>query len=208
MVTLLQNVQKMHGMNNLKFDRSVVFENHLHRKSPILNRPVLHGNWNALSLARKALKEKFPVLTVALITVLQNRQVFLPDPIRVAAQGMASSWKTKTPWRSNPGLLWRMAWSSVSSVQWRLAVRVSPGSRKSTWAHIYGLPSLMALRWASVAVGDDLCFRVMDAFLVSVDARLRHVSLSSDTTHCRNCCVWWVWNVSCVRVTSVRGVLW
>jgi hypothetical protein len=43
----------------------------------------------------------------------------------------------------------------------------------------------VALRF--FAAGDDLCFRVMDAFFVSVDARLRHVSLSSDTMHCRNC---------------------
>jgi len=47
----------------------------------MLYRPVLHGNWNALSLARSALKDKFPMPTVLLTTVLQNRQVFLPDPV-------------------------------------------------------------------------------------------------------------------------------
>jgi hypothetical protein len=34
-----------------------------------------------LSLARRALKKKFPTPTVPLTTVLQNRQVFLPDPV-------------------------------------------------------------------------------------------------------------------------------
>jgi hypothetical protein len=62
-------------------DRIVVFDNRLHSKSPMLYRPALHGNWNALSLARRALKEKFPTPTVPLTAVLQNRQVFLPDPI-------------------------------------------------------------------------------------------------------------------------------
>jgi hypothetical protein len=62
-------------------DRTVVFENRLHIKSPILYRPALHGNWNPISLARRALNDNFPMLTVLLTTVLQNRQVFLPDPI-------------------------------------------------------------------------------------------------------------------------------
>jgi hypothetical protein len=34
-----------------------------------------------LSLARRTLKDKFPMPTVRLTTVLQNRHVFLPDPI-------------------------------------------------------------------------------------------------------------------------------
>jgi hypothetical protein len=50
----------------------------------MLYRPALYGNWNALSLARRALKEKFPTPTVPLTTVLQNRQVLLPDPILFA----------------------------------------------------------------------------------------------------------------------------
>jgi len=62
-------------------DRIVVFENRLHSESPMLYRPTLHGNWNALSLARRALKDKFPMPTVPLTTVLQNCQVFLPDPV-------------------------------------------------------------------------------------------------------------------------------
>jgi hypothetical protein len=52
-----------------------------HNKSPMLYRPALFGKWNALSLARRALKDKFPTPTVPLTTVLQNRQVFLPDPV-------------------------------------------------------------------------------------------------------------------------------
>ena len=65
----------------LSQDRIVVFEIRLHSKSPMLYRPALHGNWNALSLASKALKGKFPTPTVPLTAVLQNSQVFLPDPI-------------------------------------------------------------------------------------------------------------------------------
>jgi hypothetical protein len=47
----------------------------------MLYRPALHGNWNALSIARRVLKDKFLTPTVPLTAVLQNRQVFLPDPI-------------------------------------------------------------------------------------------------------------------------------
>jgi len=65
----------------LSQDRIVVFEIRLHSKSPMLYRPALHGNSNALSLARRALKDKFPTPTVPLTTVLQNRHVFLPDPV-------------------------------------------------------------------------------------------------------------------------------
>ena len=65
----------------LSQDRIVVFEIRLHSKSPMLYRPALHGNWNALCFARRALKDKFPTPTVPLTTILQNRQVFLPDPV-------------------------------------------------------------------------------------------------------------------------------
>jgi len=34
-----------------------------------------------LSLVSRALKDKFPTPAVPLTTVLQNRQVFLPDPV-------------------------------------------------------------------------------------------------------------------------------
>ena len=66
---------------HLSQDRIVVFEMCLHSKSPVLYRPVLHGNWNALSLTRRALKDKFPMPAVSLTTVLQNCQVFLPDSL-------------------------------------------------------------------------------------------------------------------------------
>ena len=62
-------------------DRIVVFEIRLHSKSLMLYRPAFHGNLNALSLVRRALKDKFLMPTVPLTTVLQNRQVFLPDPV-------------------------------------------------------------------------------------------------------------------------------
>ena len=65
----------------LSQDRIVVFEIRLHSKSPMLFRLVLYGNCNALSLARRALKDKFAMPVVPLTTVLQNHQVFLPDPI-------------------------------------------------------------------------------------------------------------------------------
>jgi hypothetical protein len=38
----------------------------------MLYRPALHGNWNALSLARRALKDKFPTPTVPLTTVTKS----------------------------------------------------------------------------------------------------------------------------------------
>jgi hypothetical protein len=53
-------------------NRIVVFEIRLHNKSPMLYRPALHGNWNASSFARRALKDKFPTPTVPLTTVLQK----------------------------------------------------------------------------------------------------------------------------------------
>jgi hypothetical protein len=49
---------------SLSQDRIVVFEIRLHSKNPMLYRPALHGNWNALSIARRALKDKFPTPTV------------------------------------------------------------------------------------------------------------------------------------------------
>ena len=53
----------------------------LHSESPMLYRPALRGNWNALRLARRALKDKFPTPTIPLTAVLQNRQVFLRVPV-------------------------------------------------------------------------------------------------------------------------------
>jgi hypothetical protein len=67
----------------LSQDRIIVFEIRLHSESPMLYRPALHGNWNGLSLARRALKDKFPAPTVPLTTVSQNRQVFLPDLVLI-----------------------------------------------------------------------------------------------------------------------------
>jgi hypothetical protein len=68
----------------LSYDRIVVFEIRLHSKSPMLYRPALHGNLNALSFARRALTDKFPTPTVPLTTVLQNCWVFLLDPVLAA----------------------------------------------------------------------------------------------------------------------------
>jgi len=62
-------------------DIIVVLEIRLHSESAMLYRPAIHGNWNALSLARRALKDKFPTPTVPLTAALPNRQVFLPNPV-------------------------------------------------------------------------------------------------------------------------------
>jgi len=62
-------------------DRIFVFENRVHSEKPMLYRAALHGNWNDFSLARRALKDKFPTPTVPLTTVLPNRQLFLPDSV-------------------------------------------------------------------------------------------------------------------------------
>jgi hypothetical protein len=65
----------------LSQDRIVVFAIRLHSKRPMLYRPALHGNWNALSLPRRSFKNKFPTSKIPMTTVLQYRQVFLPDPL-------------------------------------------------------------------------------------------------------------------------------
>jgi len=62
-------------------DRIVVLEMRLHSESPMVYRPALHGNWNALSLARRELKYRFPTPAIPLTAVLPNHQVFLPDPV-------------------------------------------------------------------------------------------------------------------------------
>jgi hypothetical protein len=69
--------------------RIVVFQIRLHSKSPMLYSPALHDNWNALSLARRTPKDKLPTPTVPNTHVLQNRLVFLPDPIE---HGFGSVW--------------------------------------------------------------------------------------------------------------------
>jgi len=61
-------------------DRIVVLEIRLHSESPMLYRPALQGNWNALSLARRALKDKFPTPTIPLTVVLSNRQGISAGP--------------------------------------------------------------------------------------------------------------------------------
>jgi hypothetical protein len=75
----------------LSHNRITVFEIRLHSKSPMLYTPALHGNWKAMSFARRALKDKFPMPTVPLTTVLPNRQVFLPDPVYM----LCISWSNK-----------------------------------------------------------------------------------------------------------------
>jgi hypothetical protein len=85
LVTLVPMNIEVPTKYSLRPDRIVVFGIRLYSKSPMVCRPALYGNSNALSLARKALMDKFPTPTVSLRTVLQNRQVFLPDPVYVAA---------------------------------------------------------------------------------------------------------------------------
>jgi hypothetical protein len=75
----------------LSQDKIVVFENLFHSNSPMLYKPALHGNRNTLSLVRRALKDKFPTPTVPLTAVLQNRQLFLPDPVMMPQKEWAVS---------------------------------------------------------------------------------------------------------------------
>jgi hypothetical protein len=97
----------------LRQDRIVVFEIRLHNKSPMLYRPALHGNWNALSLARRALKDKFPTPMVPRTTVLQNCQLFLLDPVYTSLS-------------SPPACLHGMLWG-------QLCLYVSNGNIQSPW---------------------------------------------------------------------------
>jgi len=75
-------------------DRIVVLEIRLHSERPILHRPLLHGNWNALSLARMVLKDKFTTLTVPFAALLPNRQLFLPDPVFIYLYIWPASWSS------------------------------------------------------------------------------------------------------------------
>jgi len=97
----------------LSHDRIVVFEICLHNKSPMLYRPALHGNWNALSFGRRALKDKFLTPTVLLTTALPNRQVFLPDPVlcqsyhKLITAGISTQWNYFYENSSNDWKTWR-----------------------------------------------------------------------------------------------------
>jgi len=66
-------------------DRIIVLEMRLHSEIPILYRPALHGNWSALSLARRSHKDKFPAPTVPPTDVLPYLQIFMPEPVELAA---------------------------------------------------------------------------------------------------------------------------
>jgi len=54
-------------------DRIVVLEIRLHSEIPTLYRPAFYDNWNALGLARRALKDKYPTPTIPLTAVSPNR---------------------------------------------------------------------------------------------------------------------------------------
>ena len=66
-------------------DRIVVLEIHLHSESTMLYRPPLHGNWNALSLARRALKNKFAAAKHRTHTSSRVLSATCPYTIRHAA---------------------------------------------------------------------------------------------------------------------------
>jgi len=101
----------------LSHDIIVVFEIRLHSKSPMLYRPALHGNWNALSFARRALKDKFPTPKVPLTTVLQNRQVFLPDPVytRLKSSVLCVRWQVSN--RNTVMVSWTSSGSGVTQLR-------------------------------------------------------------------------------------------
>ena len=48
------------GRRSILWVRTTVLEIRLHSESPMLYRPALHGNWSALSLAGRALKDNSP----------------------------------------------------------------------------------------------------------------------------------------------------
>ena len=78
---VLMNIEGLTKYPQSHNDTIIVLDIRLHSESTMLYRTALHGNWNALSLARRALKNKFPTPTIPLIAVLPNRQVFLPNPV-------------------------------------------------------------------------------------------------------------------------------
>ena len=82
-IATLMNVEVLTKYLLSHDDRIIVLEICLHSENPMLYRPSLHSNWNALSLARRALKGKFPTPTIPLTAVLPNHQVFLLDPVCV-----------------------------------------------------------------------------------------------------------------------------
>jgi hypothetical protein len=75
---------------HLSHNDRIIFENCLHSENQMLYRPALHVNWNAVSLARRALRDKFPMPTVSLTAVLPNCQVFLPDSVDIVIGGGVS----------------------------------------------------------------------------------------------------------------------
>jgi len=88
-------------------DRTVVLEISLHSESPMVYRPALHGNWNALSLTRRALKDKSPKPTIPLTAVLPNRQVFLLDPVYntgTYSVTLLKSWHKLSPLQLNKNI--------------------------------------------------------------------------------------------------------
>ena len=107
----------------LSEDRIVVFEIRLHSKSPMLYRPALNDNWNALSLARRALKDKFPTPTVPLTTVLQNRQVFLKDPVQIAWLG-SEKWCSRKNSGHSLTLLSNESLQATSPPIWPSSLRI------------------------------------------------------------------------------------
>jgi len=48
-----------------------------------LEKPALRGKLNVLSLARRALNDKFPTPKFPITAVLSNRHIFLPDPVYI-----------------------------------------------------------------------------------------------------------------------------
>jgi hypothetical protein len=66
----------------------------------MLYRPAYHGNWNDLSFATRALKDKFPTPAVPLTTVLPNRQAFVPDPAQIHKWTLSNKIKSFCNWQN------------------------------------------------------------------------------------------------------------
>ena len=161
-------------------DRIVVFENHLRSKNPMLYRPALNDNWNALSLARRALKDKFPTPTVPLTAVLPNHQLFLPDPVHkskvckihvsvnilifVPVFGVSAKHNFYFPFFSGRDVVpsmqnsWHTSRNTVPSLalNWRMATRTLAACSRQRAAWQNGKPAPLCYA-VSITLGCTVC---------------------------------------------------
>jgi hypothetical protein len=118
----------------LSQDRIVVFEIHLHSKSPMLYRPAFHGNWNALSLASRRSRTNSPrqrfysqlfckivryfcrILHLPMILLMLFawwHEDWSPDVVQIIGSFSCSRLQLSKPW-----ILWLHVGQTI--VMWRL----------------------------------------------------------------------------------------